>query len=210
MLRHGVLYKAAFLICFLLSFCLCPFMAEAEHHRSLFASYKETLFHSGNGMLSDEANAIAQSHDGYLWIGSYAGLMRYNGQAFQQMKDENNQAIVRVSCLFEDSNRRLWIGTADESLYCYENGLIRKKEDISATNQKAITEDRDGRIYIAAASGVAVYNEKARIPQRWIDDPRLQHHFPADGQERIHLGYADLDPEGFRMVLDLPHRKDMG
>ena len=146
MSRRGALYQAVILISFLLSVCLLPVMAEAEHHRSLFASYKETLFHSGNGMLSDEANAIAQSHDGYLWIGSYAGLMRYNGQSFQQMKDENNQAIVRVSCMFEDSRQRLWIGTADESLYCYENGLIRKKEEITATNQKAIAEDREGRI----------------------------------------------------------------
>ena len=173
MSRCGALYQAVVLISFLLSVSLLPVMAEAEHHRSLFASYKETLFHSGNGMLSDEANAIAQSHDGYLWIGSYAGLMRYNGQSFQQMKDENNQAIVRVSCMFEDSRQRLWIGTADESLYCYENGLIRKKEEITATNQKAIAEDREGRIYVAAANGVAVYNEKARTLQRWIDDPRL-------------------------------------
>jgi energy-coupling factor transport system substrate-specific component len=170
------MHQVTVLICFLLSVCLLPFMAEAEHHRSLFASYKETLFHSGNGMLSDEANAIAQSHDGYLWIGSYAGLMRYNGQMFQQMKDEDNQAIVRVSCLYEDSRQRMWIGTADENLYCYENGIIRKKEEISASNQKAIVEDLDGRLYIAAAGGVAVYNEKGRIPQHWIEDPRLQHH----------------------------------
>ena len=176
MLRRRALYQTTILICFLLYVCLCPYVAKAEHHRSLFASYKETLFHSGNGLLSDEANAIAQSHDGYLWIGSYAGLMRYNGQSFQQMKDDYNQAIVRVSCMFEDSRQRLWIGTADENLYCCENGLVRKKEEISATNQKAIVEDRDGRIYIAAANGVAVYNEKARIPQHWIDDPRLQHH----------------------------------
>ena len=176
MLRRGALYQTTIIICFLLSVCLCPYIAKAEHHRSLFASYKETLFHSGNGLLSDEANAIAQSHDGYLWIGSYAGLMRYNGQVFQQMKDENNQSIVRVSCLFEDSRQRLWIGTADESLYCCENGLISKKEEISASNQKAIVEDLAGKIYIAAANGVAVYNEKARIPQHWIEDPRLQHH----------------------------------
>ena len=156
MLRCGVLCQVTVLISFLLSICFCPLMAEAEHHRSLFASYKQTMFHSGNGLMSDEANAIVQSHDGYLWIGSYAGLMRYNGQAFQQMRDENNQAIVRVSCLFEDSRQRLWIGTADENLYCSENGLIRKKDDISATTQKAIVEDRDGTIYIAAANGVAV------------------------------------------------------
>ena len=176
MLRRRAMHQVTILICFLLSVCLLPFMAEAEHHRSLFASFKETLFHSGNGMLSDEANVIAQSHDGYLWIGSYAGLMRYNGQTFQQMKDENNQAIVRVSCLYEDSRQRLWIGTADENLYCCENGIIRKKDEISATNQKAIVEDREGRLYIAAANGVAVYNEKARALQRWIEDPRLQHH----------------------------------
>lgn len=176
MVQRRALYRPVLLLWLLISVCLCPVMAEAEHHRSLFASYKETLFHSGNGMLSDEANVIAQSHDGYLWIGSYAGLMRYNGTTFQQMMDENNQAIVRVSCMFEDSRQRLWIGTADENLYCYENGLIRKKGDISATNQKAITEDRDGRIYIAAARGVAVYNEKARTLQRWIEDPHLQNH----------------------------------
>lgn len=70
MLRRRALYQTTILICFLLYVCLCPYVAKAEHHRSLFASYKETLFHSGNGMLSDEANAIAQSHDGYLWIGS--------------------------------------------------------------------------------------------------------------------------------------------
>ena len=130
MSRRSMLYRIIVFVSLMLSVCLFPVIAEAEHHRSLFASYKETLFHSGNGLLSDEANAIAQSHDGYLWIGSYAGLMRYNGQVFQQMKDENNQSIVRVSCLFEDSRQRLWIGTADENLYCCENGLISKKEEI--------------------------------------------------------------------------------
>ena len=43
MSRRGALYQAVILISFLLSVCLLPVMAEAEHHRSLFASYKETL-----------------------------------------------------------------------------------------------------------------------------------------------------------------------
>ena len=65
-------------------------------------------------MPSDEANTITQTRDGYLWIGSYSGLMRFNGQVFQTMKDVNDQIISRVRCLYEDSKHRLWIGTTHD------------------------------------------------------------------------------------------------
>lgn len=164
------------LCCCLLSFCTGGKVLAAESHQYMFAAYKQTQYNSSNGMPSDEANAITQTRDGYLWIGSYSGLMRFNGQVFQSMKDINDQIISRVRCLYEDSKHRLWIGTTNDGAYCYENGLIRQTDSIHATNQRAITEDKEGHILIGAAEGVALFDEKQTQPLTWVDDPRLKNH----------------------------------
>ena len=192
---------------------LIPFLAEAVSYRSMFASYKQTTFNSSKGMLSDEANAITQTHDGYLWVGSYAGLMRYNGQEFQQMRDRDNDPVSRVNCLYEDSKRRLWIGTVDEGTYIYEGGLIRNLPMMHFPNQKAIVEDREGKIYIAASDGVAVYNEKDKERMRWIQDPRLKNHMAVslalEDIGRVWGVTYDGDVfllDGYRMVAYFPKR----
>ena len=176
MKHSNLIYRLMALCCCLLSVCLTGKVLAAESYRFMFAAYKQTQYNSSNGMPSDEANAITQTRDGYLWIGSYSGLMRFNGQVFQVMKDIDDQIISRVRCLYEDSRHRLWIGTTNDGAYCYENGLIRQTDSIHATNQRSIAEDKDGRIFIAAAEGVAVYDEKQAEPLSWIDDPHLKNH----------------------------------
>ncbi len=176
MRHYQLFYRLLVLFCCLINFCLAGETLAAENQRSMFASYKQTQYNSSNGMPSDEANVIIQTRDGYLWIGSYSGLMRFNGQVFQAMKDVNDQIISRVRCLYEDSKQRLWIGTTNDGTYCYENGLIRQNESIRATNQRAIAEDDEGRIYIGAAEGVAVYDDRQNNSASWIDDMHLKNH----------------------------------
>lgn len=176
MKKTGIVYQLVAFCCCLLSFCFAGRALAVENQRSMFAAYKQTQYNSANGMPSDEANTITQTRDGYLWIGSYSGLMRFNGQVFQTMKDVNDQIISRVRCLYEDSKHRLWIGTTNDGAYCYENGLIRQTDSIRATNQRAITEDKEGRILIGAAEGVAIYDERQAEPLSWIEDPRLKNH----------------------------------
>ena len=174
--HSNLVYRLMTLCCCLLSICFAGKVLAAESHRFMFAAYKQTQYNSSNGMPSDEANTITQTRDGYLWIGSYSGLMRFNGQVFQPMKDVDDQIISRVRCLYEDSRHRLWIGTTNDGAYCYENGLIRQTDSLHATNQRAIAEDKEGRIYIGAAEGVAIYDEKQAEPLSWINDPRLENH----------------------------------
>lgn len=176
MLQNTLFCKIILVFSCLLNFLLFSSPVFAENNRSMFASFKQTLFNSGNGMLSDEVNALVQSHDGYVWIGGYAGLVRYNGQVFQQMKDRNNQTIERVSCLYEDAKQRVWIGTMDEGIFFCKNGLIQKLENLRAPNQKAIVEDREGRIYIASAEGIAVYDDREKDTVQWIEDSRIKNH----------------------------------
>jgi len=162
--------------CFLLSVCFAGKVLAAESQRSMFAAFRQTQYNSSNGMPSDEANTIIQSRDGYLWIGSYSGLMRFNGQQFQAVKDVKDQVISRVRCLYEDSRHRLWIGTTNDSAYCYENGLVRQSDVIHATNQRAIAEDKEGRIYFGTAEGVIIYDDRQADKVIMIDDPHLKNH----------------------------------
>ena len=47
--------------------------------------YLPILYNNRNGLPTSEANAIAQTEDGFIWIGSYSGLIRYDGNTFERM-----------------------------------------------------------------------------------------------------------------------------
>ncbi len=45
-------------------------------------SYSAILYNNTNGLPTSEANDIAETTDGFIWIGSYSGLIRYDGNNF--------------------------------------------------------------------------------------------------------------------------------
>jgi ligand-binding sensor domain-containing protein len=59
-----------------------------------------------------------QTHDGYLWIGTYSGLARFDGVRFVVF-DENNAPELhdsRITSLFESSDGTLWIGHENDEV----------------------------------------------------------------------------------------------
>ena len=69
--------------------------------------------------------AIAQTNDGYLWIGTDQGLVRFDGKGFHFL-DKKDAALPsgRVLGLIADSENNLWIRLATEGLYRYRNGAV--------------------------------------------------------------------------------------
>ena len=82
-------------------------------------AYIAEVYNSRNGLPTSEANAIAQTGDGFIWIGAYAGLIRYDGNNFERIDDETG--ISNVRCLYVDSRDRLWMGTNDNGVAVMEN-----------------------------------------------------------------------------------------
>ena len=117
--------------------------------------FSAILYDNRNGLPTSEANTIAQTSDGFIWIGSYAGLIRYDGNNFERI--ETDEGIFNTRCLFVDSRDRLWIGTNDSGMFLLSGGNIRK---IDQTDQpvsasiRAIAEDPEGLIYVASATGI--------------------------------------------------------
>ena len=127
--------------------------------------FSAVLYNNTNGLPTSDANAIAQTKEGFLWIGSYAGLIRYDGNTFERI--DSTHGIANVRCLYVDSRDRLWIGTNDAGVFVMERGTYRKwnKEDgLTSVSIRSIAEDADGRIYIAgAASGIATVDTELNL-----------------------------------------------
>ena len=66
---------------FLLMALVCPEVAGLDHARKI-SQYGHRMWRIQDGYLSAPPEAIAQTQDGYLWIGTEAGLVRFDGVRF--------------------------------------------------------------------------------------------------------------------------------
>ena len=128
---------------------------------TVYNNYVQTIFSSENGLPCGEANDIAQTNDGILWIGTYAGLYRYNGSEFHWMDRRDGFDDVRnVNRLYVDAEGRLWIGTNDNGLVISINQSITNVIDTSAglpTNSvRSIIQSSDGYYYIGTTGSLQV------------------------------------------------------
>ena len=118
--------------------------------------YSALLYDNSNGLPTSEANAIAETSEGFIWIGSYAGLIRYDGNTFERL--DSTGGISSIKCLHVDSRDRLWMGTNDNGVAVMDKGEFRfwgKMDGMKSAHTRAITEDENGTIYIATTCGIA-------------------------------------------------------
>ncbi len=119
--------------------------------------YVPIVYNSENKMSSSEANDIVQTPDGYIWVGSYAGLYRYDGRKFTMMGKKQN--ITNVTALYVDSQGRLWVGTNDSGLALYENKTFKlygMNDGLDANSIRSICEGEEGEIYIGTTGKMSV------------------------------------------------------
>lgn len=127
-----------------------------ESSTSSHISYIQTIYDGSNGLLCGHANAVAQTKNGIIWIGTYAGLYRYNGSEFVHMSSLDG--VKNVNCLFVDDLDRLWIGTNDNGVAVMDDEVIinsiTSENGLPSDTIKAITQSYDGLYYIGTASGI--------------------------------------------------------
>src|SRR5450759_4347668 len=65
------------------------------------------------GLPQNKVTAVVQTRDGYLWVGAYNGLARFDGVRFTVFDEHNTPELhsSRITSLFETTNGTLWIGT---------------------------------------------------------------------------------------------------
>lgn len=156
------------IICFILAAAVfitsmgSPLITACADYQS--DTYVKTIYNEQNGLPTGEANTVLQTSDGYIWIGSYGGLIRYDGNSFRNYSTDGSVSSSSIRSLYEDSAGRLWIGTNDAGVYLYEEGKftdIKSPGDYSFLCIRDFAEGPDGRIYIASTSGMGEIKDGA-------------------------------------------------
>ncbi len=140
---------------------ILPARAE-EAKENDYNNYVQTIYSSNNGLPCGEANDIAQTNDGILWIGTYAGLYRYNGREFRWMDDY--ESVRNVNCLYVDEEGRLWIGTNDNGLSIAINeniaNVVDQSNGLPSNSVRSIIQSSDGYYYIGTTGSMQILTLK--------------------------------------------------
>ena len=85
-----------------------------EAEKDPLDDYSAIVYDIRSGFPFTEALAVAQTPDGFIYVGCYGGLLRYDGRDFSRFED-----ILGVKALTSGAEGRLWAATTD-GLYVFE------------------------------------------------------------------------------------------
>lgn len=171
------------------------------------------VWDSTNGLPHNTAQSITQSKDGYIWIATWEGLARFNGR---EWKVFDRNAIPGLSdngirALLSAKDGRLWVGSARDGLFSYYKGqwaAIPYENEPGQSQITSLFEDRQGKIWIAAASQTIMSLEPdgslKKYPLRLPEAMNSALGFEQDSDGNIWLatrvGLAKLVKDHFELV----------
>jgi signal transduction histidine kinase/ligand-binding sensor domain-containing protein len=118
-----------------------------------------TKWTTEDGLPQNTVTSIVQTRNGYLWIGTFGGLVRFDGIKFTVFNSANTPALMsnRVLCLFEDKRGVLWIGSESGQTYRLVDGRFEEFAPEAGKLRKDVAdmqEDEDGHFYVSSTSGL--------------------------------------------------------
>ena len=139
--------------------------------------YTHDVWQTEQGLPQNSVPATVQTRDGYIWLGTELGLVRFDGVHFTVFDEANTPEIKSniVVALVEDHQGRLWIGTQGGGLTCLQNGKFTTyttANGLSNDSVLSLYEDREGNLWIGTDGGgldrlkdgrFTVYNTKAGL-----------------------------------------------
>ncbi len=132
--------------------------AQALNPNLAITQYTHRLWQTEQGLPQSSVFAILQTRDGYLWLATQEGLVRFDGARFTVFNKQNTEAIRHndVWNLLEDSEGTLWIGTRGGGLVRYRDGrfdTLSKEDGLTSDSVQALWQGRDGGLWIGTRGG---------------------------------------------------------
>jgi len=118
-----------------------------------FGQYVIRKWEKDEGLPQNSINSILQSKDGYIWIGTQEGLVRFDGLNFTIFDKNNTKGIPsnHILSIVEDEKGILWIGTFGGGIFSFSNGIAKSyyhKENCPFKIVRSLFLGRDGVLWI--------------------------------------------------------------
>jgi ligand-binding sensor domain-containing protein len=122
------------------------------------SQFGHDVWTSDSGLPQNSVTAILQDRDGYLWMGTQEGLVRFDGVRFTVFDTRNTKALSDdwVQALLQARDGTLWIGTV-AGLVSLKDGAFspRFPDRLSHAAVEALFEGRDGSVWVGSELGAS-------------------------------------------------------
>ncbi len=142
---------------------------------------------STDGLSQAVAQAIFQDHSGFIWIGTQAGLNRYDGISFTVYSIQQGLENDWISAIAEDSRGRLWLATAG-GVSCWDGTRFRNystSEGLADNRVVSVIVDRNGDVWCATARGASRFDGRRWRTYETVDG------LPAANVNALVVDHAD-------------------
>jgi len=188
--------------------------------------YTVETYSAENGLPQSSVLALVQTRDGYLWLGTYEGLARFDGHDFTVFDKGNTPQMESngIKALLEDQDGRLWVGTTAGLLRLGPNGFERfdQRHGLSNISILCIYQDHAGALWVGTTGGLHRWQGSRFRPVQanqsfsseyiaalaedgagglWVGTGRGLNHLRADGKVEVFHAGADLPHDDIRALF---------
>ena len=152
--------RRAFLLSIVLLLVLgLPWFVWAHGASQRISEYVHNSWRTEDGLPQNTVQAILQTSDGYLWLGTQEGLVRFNGIQFTVFNKANTKTfgLNDMRAFVQDQQGNLWIGSFGGGLIRYRDGAFRSylhEDGLSDNTVPAIMEGSDGTLWVGTDDGL--------------------------------------------------------
>jgi signal transduction histidine kinase/ligand-binding sensor domain-containing protein len=138
----------------------CGLAGLALEPTTPLANYGRQTWVMENGLPQNTVQALVQTRDGFIWLGTEVGLVRFDGTSFQVFDRNSSPALPSsdIRCLLETRDGALWIGTSD-GLARWKGGVVTAystKDGLPGNGVLALSEAGEGSVRVWTVEGVAL------------------------------------------------------
>ncbi|MBA3632294.1 MAG: hypothetical protein H0W58_05710 [Acidobacteria bacterium] len=124
------------------------------------AQYRFDSWTADNGLPQNSVYAVAQTPDGYLWLTTLDGLVRFDGVEFTIFNKSNSKNLTtnRFTNLFAETDGTLWLGTEENGLARFRGGQFQTfttADGLPSNQVQQVQRDLDGSLLIFTSDSLA-------------------------------------------------------
>ena len=122
-----------------------------------------------DGLPDNSVSGVAQTADGYLWIATHGGLLRYNGADFEQIPLSESRGFPNrvIRAMHLDRRGWTWLGMERGAVVCVKPSGIQTfgvQDGLPSGQVSSIAEDREGGIWVAFSDGLCrIFEGKCQV-----------------------------------------------